>query len=56
MNIHGCGRSCCETAINHFKNVCTVTTFTIHILEKLPGNGYKSCAVDSQILEHRLGR
>ena len=54
MIINRRGISDCETAINCFKNDCTGTKFSIQILEKLPGNGYRNGAVYSQMLEYRL--
>ena len=56
MNIHRRGKSGCEICINHFKNVCPGSTFTIQILEKLPGNGYINGIVDPEMLEYRLQR
>ena len=54
MNIRR-GKSGCEPAINHFKNnIFPVTKYNIHILEKLPGNGYRNDAPDSQMLDYRL--
>ena len=54
MIINRRGNSDCETAINCFKNDCTGSKFSIEILEKLPGNGYRNNAVDSQMLEYGL--
>ena len=54
MIINRRGNSDCETAINCFKNDCTGSKFSIEILEKLPGNGYRNSVVDSQMLEYRL--
>ena len=56
MNIHRRGKSGCEVAIDHFKNVCPGATFSIQILENLPGNGYKNGVVDSEMLKRRLQR
>ena len=56
MNIHRRGKSGCEIAIDHFKNVCPGATFTILILEVLPGNGYLNGKIDQAMLEFRLQR
>jgi len=56
MNIHRRGKSGCEVAIDHYKNVCLDATFSVQILEKLPGNGYKDGKVDSAMLRYRLER
>ena len=56
MNIHRKGKSGCEIAIDHFKNVCPGATFTILILEVLPGNGYVNGKVDPAMLQYRLQR
>ena len=42
MNIHRKGKSGCEVLINHFKNCCPNSSFTICVIEVLPGNGYKN--------------
>ena len=42
MNVHRRGKSGCEIAIDHYKNVCPNATFNIQIVEILPGNGYKN--------------
>ena len=39
MNINRKGKSGCKLSINHHKNVCKGTSFSIHILEKLEGDG-----------------
>ena len=39
MNTNRKGKSGCELSINHYKNVCKGTSFSIHILEKLEGDG-----------------
>ena len=46
MNIYRRGKSGCEILIDHFTNVCSAASFSIHILEKLPGNGYTNGSVD----------
>jgi len=56
MNIHRKGKSGCEIAIDHYKNVCPGATFSVQILEKLPGNGYKNGKVDPAMLKYRLER
>ena len=40
MSIHRKGKRDCEHSINHYKNVCKGTSFSIHILEKLEGDGF----------------
>ena len=56
MNIHRKGKSGCEISINHYTNVCPNSSFSIQILEKLPGNGYKNGARDKAIYQYRLER
>ena len=56
MNIHRRGKSGCEILIDHFKNVCPGATFTILILEVLPGDGYVNGKIDPAMLEYRLQR
>ena len=56
MNIHRRGKSGCEIAIDHFKNVCPGATFTILILEVLPGDGFANGKIDPAMLEFRLQR
>ena len=56
MNVHRKGKKGCEIAINHFKNVCPGSKFSVQILEKLPGNGYVNGKVDTKMLEYRLER
>ena len=50
MNIHGRGESVSKIAISGFKNVCPGSKFTIQMLKKLPGKGFRNDTVDSQIL------
>ena len=56
INIHRRGKSGCEVLINHFTNVCPNSSFTIQILEVLPGNGYKNGALDLEMMAHRKDR
>ena len=56
MNIHRRGKTGCEIAIDHYRNVCPGATFSIQILESLPGNGYHNGVVDPAMLEYRLQR
>ena len=56
MNIHRRGKTGCEILIDHFSNVCPDATFSIDILEKLPGDGYKDGAIDDKMREYRLKR
>ena len=42
MNVHRTGKTGCENNINHFTNVCPGAKFSIQVLEKLPGDGYKN--------------
>jgi len=56
MNIHRKGKSGCEVIIDHFNNVCPESSFSIQILEKLPGNGYAKGTVDPQMRKYRLLR
>ena len=56
MNIHRKGKSSCEISINHYTNVCPNSSFSIQILEQLPGDGYKNGARDKAIYQYRLER
>ena len=56
MNIHRRGKSGCEVSIDHYKNVCPGATFSIQVLEKLPGDGYKNGKMDLAMLKYRLER
>ena len=56
MNVHRKGKSGCEILIDHFSNVCPGANFSIDILEKLPGNGYKNGSIDAQMRKYRLER
>ena len=56
MNVHRKGKSGCEILIDHFTNVCPGANFSIDILEKLPGNGYKNGSIDVQMRKYRLER
>ena len=56
MNIHRKGKTGCEVLIDHFSNVCPGSSFSIQILEKLPGNGYTNGIVDEQMRKYRLER
>ena len=56
MNIHRKGKSGCEISIDHYKNVCPGATFTIQILELLPGDGYLNGKIDPAMLKLRLER
>ena len=39
MSFHRKGKSGCENSISNYKNVCKGASFSIHILEKLEGDG-----------------
>ena len=56
MNIHRRAKCGCKIAINHFKNVCPGAKFSIHVLEKLPGDGYKNGSRDKDMYLRRLKR
>ena len=56
MNIHRKGKTGCEIAIDHFKNVCPNSSFSVRILENLSGDGYKDGSVDLSLLNYRLER
>ena len=56
INIHRRGKSGCEVLINHFTNVCPNSSFSIQILEVLPGDGYKNGALDLDMATHRKDR
>ena len=42
MNIHRRGKLGCETSVYHYRNRCKNTTFSIQVIEKLPGNVYEN--------------
>lgn len=46
MNIHGRGESVSKIAISGFKNACPGSKFTIQMLKKLPGNGFRFTNID----------
>ena len=54
MNIHRTSKTGCTIFINHFSNVCKEASFSVQILEKLPGNGYKNDRVDEEMRAQRL--
>ena len=56
MNVHRRGKTGCEILIDHFSNVCPGAEFSIHILEKLPGDGYKDGTIDDKMRTYRLER
>ena len=56
MNIHRTSKTGCTYSINHYDNVCTGETFSIQIIEKLEGNGYKNGSIDSKMRDIRLKR
>ena len=56
MNIHRRGKTGCEILIDHFSNICPGAEFSIDILEKLPGDGYKDGAIDDKMRAYRLER
>ena len=56
MNIHRRAKSGCTTFINHYTKICPGASFSIQILEKLPGNGYLNGVVDEKMRDYRLQR
>ena len=42
MNTHRRAKSGCEISINHYKHVCPGAKFSIQIIEKLEGDGYRN--------------
>ena len=56
MNMHRKGKSGCEIVINHFTQVCPGAKFSIQVLEKLPGDGYKNGSRDKEMYRYRLQR
>ena len=56
MNTHRTSKSGCTTSINHYREVCPGSTFSIQIIENLPGNGYKNGVMDLDMLQYRLKR
>ena len=56
MNTHRKAKQGCEISINHYKHVCPGATFSIQIIEKLEGDGYKNGALDTEVKKYRLQR
>ena len=57
MNIHRTSKSGCEHFIEHFCNVCSGKSFSIQVIEKLPGDGYDELGeVCSEMRDKRLER
>ena len=56
MNIHRTAKSGCKYFIDHFNNVCPGAKFSIHIIEKFEGNGYKNGVIDDKMRDYRLKR
>ena len=54
MNIHRTSKSGCQISIDHYKDVCPGATFSIQILEVLPGDGYLNGKIDPAMLKLRL--
>ena len=56
MNIRRKDKSGCLHSINHYKNVCKGACFSIHILEKLEGDGFINDQQDFAVKKLRLQR
>ena len=56
MNIHRTSKTGCEISIDHYRNVCPGASFTIQILEMLPGNGYVNGKIDETMSRYRHER
>ena len=57
MNIHRTSKSGCENFIEHFSEVCSKKSFSIHVIEKLSGDGYDELGeVCSEMRDKRLER
>ena len=56
MNIHRKSKSGCELMIEHFSCVCTNSSFTVQVIEKLDGNGYSKGSRDKEMYAKRLSR
>ena len=56
MNIHQKGKSGCEHSINYYKNACKGAGLSIHILEKLEGDGSINGHRDFAVQNIRLQR
>ena len=56
VNIHRTGKSGCEISIDHYNNVCPGASFSIKILENLPGTGYINGVFDKAMHQQRLTR
>ena len=56
MNIHWKVKSCSEHSINHYKSVCKGASSSIHILEKLEGDGFMNGRRDFSVQKLPLQR
>ena len=56
INIHRTAKTGCKVMIDHFENVCKNSSFSIQIIEKLDGNGYKNGSRDKEMYKLRLER
>ena len=56
INIHRTSKTGCEISIDHYTNVCPDATFSIQILEILPGNGYVNGRIDEAMRKYRGDR
>ena len=54
MIIHRIGKSGCSFSIDHYSNVCKNVTFSIQVIERLPGNGYGNEIKDNVMMEYQL--
>ena len=56
MNIHRTSKTGCTYSKNLYNKVCLGETFSIQIIEKLEGNGYKNGAIDTKMRDIHLER
>ena len=56
MNIRRKNESGCELVIEHFAFICTNSSFTVQVIEKLIGNGYRNGSKDKKSYAERLQR
>ena len=56
MNIHRSPDSACAHFANHYQNVCGDSSFSIQVIEKLDGTGFKNGARDKDMAKLRLER
>ena len=56
INICRRGKTGCEISVEYYENIWKCVKVSIQIIEKLPGEDYKSCIKEGDMLEYRLQR